>query len=244
MSYEVLLPIIGATWVCIGLALSVFMHRRGQMGFGWLVLGVLMGPMAVVFAWDTLRHDGVPAPQVIESGARRGGQIDVLVGVDGSAASSAALDAAVRLFQHGLGRLTLATVIPRGEVAGSGDERTARLELQRHAARIRAQQPATEIPSASRIEPELVVLRGSATDELASAAATGGYDVLVVGNRGAGLAKSVLGSVARTLASGCAVPALVVAPPHPRRDVGPASLGTTSSAAPIRGGSPLDHAPI
>jgi nucleotide-binding universal stress UspA family protein len=213
MSYELSIPIIGVTWLGIGVVLSVLMHRRGQLGFAWLVLGVLMGPMAVVFAWDTLRHDADPGPQVVEPGVPRNGDIDVLIGVDGSAGSSAAVDAALHLFQPGLGRLTFAAVIPRGEAAGSTDERAAQLELQRQAARVRAHQPAMEILRATRLNPELVVLRGSAAEELASAAADGGYAVLVVGSRGAGITKSVLGSVAEALASGCAVPTLVVTPP-------------------------------
>ena len=236
MSYELAIPLIGVTWVCIGLVLSIVMHRRGQLGYAWLVLGVLMGPMAIVFAWDTLRHDATNGPQVIDPGVPRRGSIDVLVGVDGSAGSSAAVDAAVELFQHGLGRLTLAAVIPKGDFAGSGDERAARLELQRQAARVRACQPAAEILRATHLQPELIVLRGSPADELVSAAANGGYDVLAVGSRGAGLANSLLGSVANALASGCPIPALVVTPPPVRPDVGPADLGTTSSAAQLGAG--------
>jgi nucleotide-binding universal stress UspA family protein len=200
-----------------------------------------MGPMAMVFAWDTLRHEPNVAPQVVDPGIPRVGTLDVLVGVDGSPASAAAVRAAVRLFEHSLGRMTLATVIPRGEPAGSPDERAARMALQRQGVRVRAHQPAVEVFSANGLRPALVVLRGNPAHELAAAAADGGYDVLVVGSRGAGITKFVLGSVAKALAAGCSVPALVVG--SAPEDVGPVRLGTTSSALGRDGGAPLQHAP-
>lgn len=55
MSYEFAVVAIGAVWLAIGLALGVAMGRRGQNAFGWMVLGTLLGPMAVVMAIDARR---------------------------------------------------------------------------------------------------------------------------------------------------------------------------------------------
>ena len=211
MSYALLIPIIGVTWVCIGLVLALVMRRRGHLGFSWFVLGMVMGPMAVVFAIDTLRHEP-PEVEVLEPGLPRPGRIDVLVGVDGSPASAAAVDAAARLLRPVLGRLTLATVIDRDESPGSDVEHAAQAELERAAARVRALDPAMELLRHPGFRPELVVLRGRPAEVLSEYAVDRGYEVLVVGSRGAGLAKTVLGSVAEALAAGSAVPALVVPP--------------------------------
>lgn len=205
-----LLITIGVTWVCIGVVLALVMRRRGHLGYSWFVLGTLMGPMAVVFAIDTLRHDPPTDAEVIEPGLGRSGPVDVLVGVDGSPASAAAAETAAGLFRRDLGRLTLVTVIDRDEVPGSGAEQAAQAELARAGQRVRALDPAMELLRGPRFRPELVVLRGRPAEVLSGYAADGGYEVLVVGSRGAGLAKTLLGSVAEALAAGSAVPTLVV----------------------------------
>jgi nucleotide-binding universal stress UspA family protein len=218
MSYPVIVILVGVVWVAIGVVLSVVMRRKGHLGFGWLAVGVLMGPMAVVFALDTLRREPEAVQEIVAHGTPHPGTTDVLIGVDGSPESGTAVEAALRLFRPTLGRITLATVIDLDEMPGSESERRARAMLAGEAARVRAREPASELFRATRFQPELLVLRGSPAKVLSEAAATGGYEVLVVGRRGAGLAKTLLGSVARTLAGGCPVPALIVTPqsePHP-----------------------------
>ena len=230
MSYALLIPIIGVTWVCIGLVLALVMRRRGHLGFSWFVLGMVMGPMAVVFAIDTLRHESPSEAEVLDPGLPRPGRIDVLVGVDGSPASAAAVDAAARLFRPALGRMTLATVIDRDESPGSGVEHAAEAELERAAARVMALDPAMELLRRPRFRPELVVLRGRPADVLSAYALERGYEVLVVGSRGAGLAKTVLGGVAEALAAGSAVPALVV-PPAATSSARPAQAAHATEAS-------------
>lgn len=231
MSYELLIPIIGVTWLSIGVVLALVMRRRGHMGFSWFVLGTLMGPMAVVFAVDTVLHDAPDDAQVVDPGVVRPGHIDVLVGVDGSPASVAAVETAARLLRPALGRLTLATVIDRDEPPGSDAERAAHVRLERARARVRALDPAMELLRGPRSEPELVILRGRPAEVLSAHAVDGGYEVLVVGSRGAGLAKTVLGSVAEALASRSAVPTLVVPVAAPVTTTGPAQAAHTIDAS-------------
>lgn len=47
---------IGAVWMGIGVVLAVVMGRRGHSSFGWLVLGAVLGPLAVVLAIDAWGH--------------------------------------------------------------------------------------------------------------------------------------------------------------------------------------------
>lgn len=211
MTYSTILPIIGCTWFIIGVGLGLFMRRRGHLGYGWFVIGVLMGPMALVFAIDTLRHDPPVPPNVATRRSAPSASVDVLVGVDGSPASAAAIDSAVALLGPTLGRLTLATVIDLDTPPDSPAERAARGSLEHWADRI---------PQAA---PELVVLRGSPAKSLVTLATGGEYDLLVVGARGKGLSKRVLGSVARVLSSGCPVPVLVGTPEARRSPQAPAA---------------------
>ena len=117
--------------------------------------------------------------------------------------------AALELLGPRVGRLTLVAVRDRtvsvaaderaaslrAELEGQGDLATSRLAGHGHAESNRA--------------PELLLAAGNPAEVLGRLAAEGGYDLLVVGNRGAGLSKALLGSVATSLAAGAKVPLLV-----------------------------------
>ena len=92
MSDSVFLAVLLGVWLLTGLLLAVVLGRRGHDPFGWLVLGTLMGPVAIFLALDAVEHDEqdvveVVAPPVVI----RHGQVDVLVGFDGSPGSKAAV---------------------------------------------------------------------------------------------------------------------------------------------------------
>ena len=52
---QVLLAISAATWLAIGVVLSVMMGRRGHDAYAWLILGMFLGPIALVLAVYTDR---------------------------------------------------------------------------------------------------------------------------------------------------------------------------------------------
>lgn len=190
---------VAAAWSSIGVVLSVLMGRRGHSSFGWFVLGTVLGPLAVVLAIDARRHgEGyqrgpvpVAGPEVVGTGP-----VDVLMGYDGSPESLAALDVVVRLLGERIGRLTVATVVPYGD---SGErERQASEDLRRLAARTPGRAPGLEM------------LHGHPSTALTEAALDGGYELLVVGTRGAGISRALLGSAASELARESPVPVLLV----------------------------------
>jgi nucleotide-binding universal stress UspA family protein len=194
-----ILVLVGSIWLTIGLVLSIVMGRRGHNGFEWLVLGTLLGPLGIVLAVDARRHHEQLAPAVITSGGSPvsgPGPVDVLVGYDGSPESTAAMDAVVGLLGDRIGRLTVATVAPFGDV--KLDERQARAGLGRLVGRIPGR------------EPTLEVLHGHPSVALRQCATEAGYDLVVVGTRGAGITKTILGSAARELSRDCKVPVLLV----------------------------------
>jgi len=194
-----LLVAVAAAWLVIGLMLSLVMGRRGHDGFSWLVMGSLLGPLAIVLALNSSRHEQL-GPTVLDTAthARSAGTVDVLVGHDGSPEAGAVLEAAIRLFGPRLGRLTLATVVPFD--GGAEVEPQAEVALRRVARLAKA-------PNA-----ELEVLHGRPAEALRQRAAEGGYSVLAVGTRGQGVAGAVLGSTAAELARSSKVPVLMVGP--------------------------------
>lgn len=195
---------IAAAWAATGLALSIVMGRRGHNGFGWLVLGTLLGPSAVVLAVDARRHDEQlrPSPLPDRVPARAGtGPVDVLVGFDGSPESVAAVDAVVRLLGARLGRLTVATVVPYGDIVAEREHLASKglRQVTWHT---------------GRVAPELEVLHGRPAAALRQHAVEGGYELIAVGSRGAGITKAVIGSAASELARDGKVPVLVVGGDH------------------------------
>ena len=122
MSGPVLIIVIGAVWLTIGLVLSLVLGRRGHDGFTWLVIGTLLGPLALLLALDAVQN-GEPAEPLVSTptGIVPDGGIDVLVGADGSDEARAALEEAVAPVRHE-GRSRPAR--PGGAVRRRGRHRT------------------------------------------------------------------------------------------------------------------------
>lgn len=200
MDSVVFVSVIAAGWLGIGVMLAIVMGRRGHNGFGWLVLGTLLGPLGLILAADARRHEeqlgaapivGSHGPAVAGSGP-----VDVLVGYDGSPESAAAVDAAIEILGHRIGRLTVASVVPFGDIRDQ--ERQAEAALR--ALADRSTGPAFG----------LEVLHGHPSTALVEYASQGGFALIVVGVRGKGISKSILGSAASELARDSKVPVLLV----------------------------------
>jgi len=183
-------------WLLVGLSLSLLIGRRGYDGFSWLVLGALLGPLAIVLAIETGLRSKAQEPRVLAGGPAGAGPVDVLVGYDESPEARAAASRAVELFGPRMGRLTLATVIPFD--GGREGERLAVAALERQARHMAPLQPSFE------------VLGGHPSHVLEQLTRDEGYDLLVIGTRGAGRAKALLGSAASKLARRTDVPVLLV----------------------------------
>lgn len=194
MSGSVILGVAGA-WLALGLALSLAMGGRGHDRFSWLVLGMIMGPVALALAFVSWRDERL-GTQTVATGPRgHADGVDALVGFDGSPESRAALAACIELFGDRLGRLTLVTVVPFD--GGTSSEREARALLEAEAVGLRW------------LAPSLEVVHGHPAHALAAAAKEGEYLLLVVGTRGKGRAHP-FGSVASGLTRTSKVPVLLV----------------------------------
>jgi nucleotide-binding universal stress UspA family protein len=138
------------------------------------------------------RHD----PHVLARPPTGSGPVDVLVGFDGSPESRAAGEAAVELLASRVGRLTLARAVPF--YCGVDIETDAVDSLRAEAERLRPREVGLE------------VVEGKPHAALSELAAADGYELLVIGTRGAGLSTELLGSTAFGLARNTKVPVLLV----------------------------------
>lgn len=215
--------VIALAWLAVGAAVGVIEARHGYWRRGW-VISAIFGPLAVPLALQ--RHkDPPPEPVVLATSHADRGPVDVLVGIDGSESSLAAAELALGLFGSRLRRVTLATVLdydslaPRDESSMFPEpwpeEIEAREILQQASARLRA---------AMRPEPGMVVLAGDPAEALERHARDEGYEVIVIGCRGRGVSKLILGSCASRLACQTTVPVLLVGGERrERRPGGPAA---------------------
>jgi nucleotide-binding universal stress UspA family protein len=187
------LVLIWALIVIISMALNVLLaHRWGRDPFGWAMLAAGMGPIAIVALLGTRKSD-VAHPQPFQvTGPLAPAAADsrtIVAAVDGSDAGA---QVARYICQHMAGaRVELLTVLPRewhpveGTVPAA--DRQARIDaatsgplgLLREAG----------VPSA------VVVGYGEPGEEIVRLAETSNAGLIVVGRRGTGLTKALLGSV-------------------------------------------------
>jgi len=194
--YMMVTIVVAAVWISTGLVLSVVMGRRGHLSVGWGVLGATLGPLAVAVALGTARHEEEEAPLLVAPARSLGGPVNVLVGVDGSVQSQLAVQRLAPLFGPRLGRVCLATVVPFDDVPDN--TRRALAELHRLA----------RLSGITDVGEEL--LHGAPARALGHFAAAEGFDLIVVGGRGKGVANAVIGSTATALSASCPVPVMTV----------------------------------
>ena len=195
-----LLTILVAVWVAIGVTLAVVMGRRGHSAIQWLIVGTVLGPLALLLAWIYVRDERHSQTHELAEGVRSAGPIDVLVGIDGSTESQSALAAASELLGTRIGRLTLAGVIQFDNTSAQAqeDQQVAIELLERTASAVDVHHPRT------------MLLSGLPADALMKYASQEGYHMIAVGRRGSGASKAFLGSTASQLANGTDVPVLIV----------------------------------
>ncbi len=195
-------------WVAAGMvAVVLVLYRRGHREGSWLLLGAVLGPLILPIAVERARRSSQRLERRVEptaDGATPGRGPCVLIGVDGSLESEEAVRAAVRLVAPVAGRVLLTTVVSADAADGGADDQlaSARDLLSRHR---------RELPGGTvAVETQIVAGQpGAALLELADAE---DVDLVVVGRRGRGLSRAVLGSAAAALTTGARCPVLLAGP--------------------------------
>jgi nucleotide-binding universal stress UspA family protein len=189
-----------AVWLTVGITLAVLMGRRGHSPFEWFLIGAILGPIALPLAWGRISSEpAVPNRETVDVVPGPGtGPVDVLVGIDGSPESESALRTAVELLGPRIGRLTLVGVtgFDYGNPQVKADTERALETLQGMAT------------SASVAHLGITILSGKPSEALPEYALRDGYRLVVVGRRGRGASKAILGSTAAQLAS-APIPVLI-----------------------------------
>lgn len=215
------LAIIAVAWLLIGFTVAVLMRRAGHDFWVWLVLGTLLGPLAIPLAVERARYHKETSPGVAPGDAHGG--LDIVAGIDGSSESLSAVASALSTLGPRVSSLTLVEVLDfdaRDSVSGSAirDQAMARLTT---AARSLAFEPV-----------RTAVLYGRPDRVLSEYASANGIELIVVGARGKGASKAMFGSVVARLVGGQSIP-VFVGPAGgilPGGGAGPAPL-TRSAAA-------------
>lgn len=201
------------TWLVIGALVGVQEARRGHWRWSWLPYAVI-GPFALPVAWmQGAHHPHAVNPVVVNRGDAHRGPVDVLVGIDGSDSALTAGLAAMALLGDRVRRVTLATVLDL-DTATPHEDSTLYPEPwpEETAARAELELAAAEMGRAAGLVAGSVILAGEPAATLEQYASTEGYEVIVVGCRGKGLSKLVLGSCAERLTHRSSVPVLMI--PH------------------------------
>ena len=69
MSGSMIFTIVIVVWLSTRTLLSIVMGRRGHMSVGWGAFGAMLGPLAIVAAVATSRHESTDLGIAIGAGA-------------------------------------------------------------------------------------------------------------------------------------------------------------------------------
>ncbi len=198
LTTELLVVALVLTWLAGGLVAAVAMRRSGGDFRIWLGMGVVLGPLAGWLALDRLRH--LPARRPIAREEFHPGQLDVLVGIDGSASAVSAARAALGLLRNDLTSVTFVMVLDHDSSgAFSGLE-----------AQARGYDQLVEAAEEIGYQPdEMKLLFGRPASEMAMYARESGIELMVVGARGHGVSEAMFGSVTGALIRSSSVPVFV-----------------------------------
>ena len=192
--------LIAATWAVIGILLAVVMRRKGYDFFQWLVVGVVLGPLAVPLAIERSLVHGRALRQSKHTPTGDSVGFDVLAGLDGTADAVNALDSALGLFGGLVTSVTIATVLnydSQSSLTGLADQTEAQLALDSVADRLTVSPVTTTL------------LYGRPDQALAEFARTAGIELIVIGARRRDVSHAMFGSATARLADGCQIPLFV-----------------------------------
>lgn len=190
--------------VIVSMAVAVYLARRwGRDPFGWALLSAGMGPFAIVALISTRRRD-IARPASVELRRRGAERNCVLIPVDGP-------DSAMKLARHAIAEMpedeaVILYVMPREWQPPNGavsDE-----ERERRVASVTGE--AADALRSAGIPVEVAVTYGDPREEILRVAADERVSQILVGRRGAGMTKALMGSVSSHVVRNARSPVTVV----------------------------------
>ncbi|HYM14782.1 MAG TPA: universal stress protein [Dehalococcoidia bacterium] len=189
------------------LLVAYFATRWGRDPFGWALLAAVMGPIAPVGLVGAHQSDRVRRALPFERiGAPAGARPPVIVACDGSPASATAARYLAATAAPGTD-IVLCTVLPREARPGDAWAGAA----AEHARSVTAATgEAVRILAVAGHPVRVVVGYGDPAEELLRYAEEEHAAAIVLGRRGAGLTKALLGSVSERVARHAKIPVVIV----------------------------------
>ena len=214
MPYTLFLTIWLGVNLVFGALCAYLASRWGRDPFGWLLVGAVVGPMAlVVLLLEHRRDASTPRPSLATSRtrARTGAGPNVLIAVDGSSMSEQAVQYVVDHFGTSLEEVSVVGVLPieraEGVAMEEGSPRKSLLEeeIERYVGTACSTLRKADIACRS------VVRFGEPAGEILDLAREMDCDLIVMGRRGRGkAARLVLGSVSAKVTKEAPCPVTVV----------------------------------
>lgn len=191
--------IVVIIWVALGLTAALFLGRHGHRSPLWYPVAIALGPLFLPIALELTMKPSTVLTRT-DVGGERGPCRTVLVTLDGSPESDAALAGAAQVLDPMGVRFTLLTVLDPD--LGDDDQeanRGAQLLLESRARRLPGgcRPPVHEVAIGN---PAKVILERAMAEQA---------DLLVLGRRGRGLSERLLGSVADRVVRDSSCPVLV-----------------------------------
>lgn len=187
-------------WISIGLATAWWMARKGFRHPGWSFMGIIFGPILALAASERTQLHRLGPLAHTEVGPPGPGGLRVLVGVDGSPQSLAALDQAANLLGPYAQALVAVEVVGYDTPDSETDSSVTAAKNHLKAAAERAAGRVTHCD----------IISGPPAQALMTYAREQDVDLIVVGTHGRGLSRRLLGNVAQQLVRQQSVPVLVI----------------------------------
>jgi nucleotide-binding universal stress UspA family protein len=184
---------------------AYFAVRWGRDPFGWALLAAVLGPIAAVGLIGSRQSD-VRRPTTYDGEARGAAAPTILLACDGSAATTRAARYVAAMHRPDVDVLLL-TVLPHeaqpgAAFAGAPGEHERRVE--------HATGEAERILREAGVRVRIIPGYGSPAEEILRCAEQEHVEAIIVGRRGAGLTRALLGSVSERVVDEAKQPVVVV----------------------------------
>jgi nucleotide-binding universal stress UspA family protein len=189
------------------LVVVYFAIRWGRDPFGWALLAAVLGPIALVALVGTRQSATAHPPAFDRSRGQKpaGARSSIIAAVDGSPSSERVARYIANSHPQATDVLLLAVLPAEMKPQGSAQQ-----QRDHDAAVSRATDGASKVLRDAGVPSRVVVGYGNPGEEIVRLAADERADVVVVGRRGAGLTKALLGSVSDSVVKHAKTPVAVI----------------------------------
>lgn len=201
MSAELAIILWLALIIASAVVVSHFAHRWGRDPFGWILLCAAMGPIALVALLGTRKADRARLARRPEMGAQPGDR-PIVVACDGSKGSARLGEQAAATYRTGHDVILL-TILPyEAERQDESAEVRERAGDMTHAV--------SALLEEQGIPWRIVIRYGPPGEGIVAFANEVGASLIIIGRRGSGLTRSLLGSVSRHVSEHAEAPVALV----------------------------------